>query len=91
MEERKSAGSEDEKTQRKEETGFAEAISSAAWQSDAERLIRRLLADLRRGIFWPPSPDDLWMREYAGLIFDDPQQSVNAAWLADQKDRQVVQ
>ncbi len=74
-----------------EETGFAEAISSAAWQSDAERLIRRLLADLRRGIFWPPSPDDLWMRDYAGLIFDDPQQSVNAAWLADQKDRQVVQ
>ena len=70
-----------------EETGFAEAMASASWQSDAERLVRQLLDEIRRGIFWPPSPADKWQYDYAGILYDQPEFSVNLDWLADQKKR----
>jgi len=70
-----------------EETGFGEAMASAAWQADAERLVRTLLAGIRRGVFWPPSPVDRWQWDYADILYDRPEFSVNGAWIADQEKR----
>jgi len=70
-----------------EETGFGETLASAAWQADAERLVRTLLAAIRRGVFWPPSPADVWQWDYAGILYDRPEFSVNEDWIADQKGR----
>ena len=70
-----------------EETGFAPAMSSDAYQSEAENLIRRLLAEIRRGVFWPPAPSDAWQWEYAGLLYDRPELSVRSDWIADQEVR----
>ena len=70
-----------------EETCFADALDAAAWQTDAEQLVRRLLRDIRRGVFWPPAPTDEWRWDYAGLIYDRPELSVDARWLADQNVR----
>lgn len=72
-----------------EETGFSEALDAAAWQADADRLVRRLLREIRRGVFWPPAPADLWHRDYAGLVYDRPERGVNAAWIADQEARRA--
>lgn len=72
-----------------ETTGFSEPLSSDAWQPDAEKLVRRLLAEIRRGVFWPPSPADAWQWDYAGVLFDRPERSVNVAWIADQEERRV--
>lgn len=53
------------------------AIASARW------VIRRVTD----GIFWPPSPNDAWARDYASLFLDTPEQSLSPAWLADQRQR----
>ncbi len=70
-----------------EETGFTEAMASDSWQTDAERLVRQLLSEIRRGVFWPPSPADKWQYDYAGILYDLPEFSVNLDWLADQRKR----
>ena len=70
-----------------EETGFAQAMSSDAYQADAADLVRRLLAEIRRGVFWPPAPADAWQWDYAGILYDRPELSVRPDWIADQKAR----
>ena len=70
-----------------EETGFAPPMSADACQTDAERLIRRLLAEIRRGVFWPPAPSDAWQWDYAGLLYDRPESSVRKSWIDDQLTR----
>lgn len=71
-----------------EETGFAEPMSADSWQVDADNLVRQLLANIRKGVFWPPSPKDVWRWDYAGILYDRPELSVNGEWLADQMERQ---
>ncbi len=70
-----------------EGTCFTEPFDTVGYQADAENLVRRLLADIRRGVFWPPSPKQEWRGDYTGLLFDTPEASVNEAWLNDQKTR----
>ena len=70
-----------------EETVFTEAIDSAAYQAEAERTVRALIAKIRAGVFWPPGASDIWLKawyDYAGLIFNTPADSVSQAWLDDQ-------
>ena len=76
-----------ERSEKSPETGFAPAMSSDAYQSEAENLIRRLLAEIRRGVFWPPAPSDAWQWDYAGLLYDRPELSVRSDWIADQEVR----
>ena len=68
-------------------TCFTTPFDTVGYQADAENLVRQLLADIRHGIFWPPSPEKAWKFAYAGLIFNTPEESVSEAWLNDQKTR----
>ena len=70
-----------------EETGFAPAMTSDAYQTDAEHLVRQLLSEIRRGVFWPPAPADAWQWDYAGILYDRPELSVREEWIADQEAR----
>ncbi len=70
-----------------ETTGFSEPFDTAADQADAEALVRHVLADIRRGVFWPPSSQKEWRFDYAGLLFDTPAESVSETWVADQETR----
>jgi len=42
---------------------------------------------LRAGLYWPPSPKNVWDYDFASLILESPEQSISAAWLEDQKAR----
>ena len=59
--------------------------------AEAEVVVRRLIDRIERGIFWPP---DLkrreWEWEFKPWIFNTPEESVNADWLADQERRLAV-
>ncbi len=72
-----------------EATIFTKPFDAAGYQADAKSLVCRLLADIRRGLFWPPSPKKEWKYEYAGLFFDTPEASVVDAWLEDQASRRA--
>ena len=73
-----------------ETTLFTAPIDSAAYQAEAEKTIRALIARIRRGIFWPPGAGESWKKEwydYASLLYDTPEESVSPEWLADQRQR----
>ena len=70
-----------------ETTLFTQPIDSAAYQAEAEKTIRALIARIRRGIFWPPGAGESWKKEwydYASLLYDTPEESVSPEWLEDQ-------
>ena len=67
-----------------EQTAFSEAVCAKDWAPDSDRLVREILRRISLGVFWPPSPNDEWHYDYAGLIFDSPQQSIDPAWIEDQ-------
>ena len=52
---------------------------------EPEAKVRALVDRIERGIFWPPSPKDAWRWDFADWIFNTPEESVDAAWLAAQK------
>ncbi len=54
---------------------------------EAEAKIRELIVRIARGVFWPPSKKDLWQYDFKPFIFRTPEESVDAAWLADQQRR----
>ena len=73
---------------RAEDTKFDEEHSfGSAGQSEAEDLIVDMLDRIARGIFYPPSKESDWERDYGGLIWETPEQGVDPAWLDDQKSR----
>ena len=70
-----------------EATLFTPPIDSAAYQAEAEKTIRALIARIRRGIFWPPGAGESWKRDwydYASLLYDTPEESVSREWIEDQ-------
>ena len=60
---------------------------NGAYVPEAEAKVRELIDRIERGIFWPPSPKDAWRWDFESWIFNTPEESVDAAWLADQKRR----
>ena len=73
---------------RAEDTMFDEAHAfGPAGQSEAEDEIVGLLDGIARGIFYPPSRDSEWARDYGGLVWESPEQGIDPAWIADQKAR----
>lgn len=67
-----------------EETTLFTGPMNGAYVSEAEAKVRELIDGIERGIFWPPSPKDAWRWDYQAWIFNTPEESVDAAWLADQ-------
>ena len=73
---------------RAEDTVFDEAHAfGPAGQSEAEDEIVGILDRIARGIFYPPSKESDWVRDYGGLIWESPEQGVDPGWLEDQKAR----
>ena len=63
---------------------------NGAFVAEAEAKVRELIDKIERGIFWPPSSKDAWRWDFADWIFNTPEDSVDVAWLADQKRRVVA-
>ena len=73
---------------RAEDTLFDEARAfGSAGQSEAEDKVVAALDGIACGIFYPPSRDSDWSRDYAGLIWESPEQGIDPVWLEDQKAR----
>ena len=73
---------------RAEDTLFDEARAfGSAGQSEAEDKVVAALDGIARGIFYPPSKDSDWSRDYGGLIWESPEQGIDPIWLDDQKAR----
>ena len=64
---------------------------NGAYVPEAEAKVRDLIDRIERGIFWPPSPKDAWRWDFEDWIFNTPEESVDAVWLADQKGRLSVE
>ena len=56
-------------------------------QPDAEVALVDILTRIARGIFYPPNPKNVWKDLYGSLIWKSPEEGINPAWLADQKQR----
>ena len=69
------------------ETTLFTGPMNGAYVPEAEAKVRELIDRIERGIFWPPSPKDAWRWDFADWIFNTPEESVDAAWLADQRRR----
>ena len=69
-----------------ETTLFTDPMTGA-FVPEAEAKVRVLIDKIERGIFWPPGPKDVWRWDFAEWIFNTPEESVDEAWLADQKRR----
>ena len=73
---------------RAEDTLFDEARAfGSAGQSEAEDKVVAALDGIARGIFYPPSKESDWNRDYGGLIWESPEQGIDPVWLEDQKAR----
>ena len=69
------------------ETTLFTGPMNGAFVAEAEAKVRELIDRIERGIFWPPSPKDAWRWDFASWIFNTPEESVDPAWLADQRRR----
>jgi RecB family exonuclease len=73
---------------RAEDTEFDEEHAfGSAGQSEAEDLVVAMLDRIARGIFYPPSKESDWERDYGGMIWESPGQGIDPAWLDDQEAR----
>ena len=60
---------------------------NGAYVPEAEAKVRELVDRIERGIFWPPSSRSDWRYDFGDWIYNTPEESVDEAWLADQKRR----
>jgi ATP-dependent helicase/nuclease subunit B len=73
---------------RAEDTLFDEAHAfGSAGQSEAEDTVVELLERIAHGIFYPPSKDGDWERDFGGMIWESPEEGIDPAWIEDQKIR----
>ena len=59
----------------------------SGYRDQAFNTIQRAVERLQAGLYWPPSPRDVWAYDFASLILESPEQSISLAWLEDQKAR----
>ena len=62
-------------------------IKSSVEQRDAEKTVRCLLEQPKRGIFWKYAPGEVWKKDFSDVIFDNPDCSICQEWIDDQKSR----
>jgi hypothetical protein len=73
---------------RAEDTVFDEAHACGpAGQSEAEDAVVALLDRIADGIFYPPSKNSDWERDFGGMIWESPEEGIDPAWIEDQKKR----
>ena len=53
----------------------------------AEAAMRELFLRIERGVFWPPSPDELWKYDFGDWLSPSPEETVDGDWIADQAAR----
>ena len=70
-----------------EDTTLFTGPMNGAYVPEAEAKVREIIDAIERGVFWPPSPRCDWQWDYSDWIFNSPEESVDAAWLEDQKAR----
>lgn len=76
--------------ERKEDTYFDEEFAChAGEQADAETNLVDILTRIAYGVFYPPNPKNrnAWSLVYGNLIWQTPEEGLDPAWLADQKQR----
>ena len=71
-----------------EDVLFSEPMNGGFVPS-AEKEIGRLMKRLEAGVFWPPSSKDEWQWDYKDWLLPRPEESVSAAWIADQEARVI--
>jgi len=59
----------------------------SGYRDHAYDTVQRAVERLQSGRYWPPSPRAVWAYDFASLILENPEQSISAAWLEDQKAR----
>ena len=69
------------------ETTLFAGPTNGAYVAEAEVKVRELIDRIERGIFWPPAPSNAWQWDFSAWVFNTPEESVDAAWLADQQRR----
>ena len=69
-----------------EETCYSEPFSGEEVPA-AEAKVKELVDGIERGIFWPATDTSEWKWDFADWIFNSPEESVDPAWIADQKRR----
>ena len=69
-----------------DEVCFTEPVGGA-FVPEAEAVVRDLVAKIERGIFWPPAATKEWRYDYADWLMPSPEESVDPAWIDDQKKR----
>jgi len=70
----------------KDDVLFTEPMSGG-FVPEAEALLRTLIPQIERGIFWPPAPTNEWQYDYADWLMPSPETSVSEAWIKDQMKR----
>jgi hypothetical protein len=59
----------------------------SGYRDHAYNTVQRAAERLQAGLYWPPSPRNVWSYDFASLILESPEQSLSRAWLDDQKAR----
>jgi ATP-dependent helicase/nuclease subunit B len=59
----------------------------SGFRDHAYDTVQRVVARLQAGLYWPPSPRNVWTNDFASLILESPERSISPAWLEDQKAR----
>lgn len=70
----------------KDNVAFTEPMDGGAI-GEAEELARAKIAEIERGIFWPPAPSEEWRYDYKDWLAPDPAKTVSAEWIRDQEAR----
>lgn len=70
----------------------AEETQCVTWDFTEYQQVAQETADwvvnrLRAGIFWPPSPKEVWARDYTSLFLESPEKSLASKWIDDQEKR----
>ena len=68
------------------DTCYSESFSGAD-VPDAEAKVKELVDGIERGVFWPAADTSEWRWDFADWFFNSPEESVDPAWIADQKRR----
>ncbi len=68
------------------DTCYSESFSGAD-VPDAEAKVKELVDGIERGVFWPAADTSEWRWDFADWIFNSPEESVDPAWIEDQKRR----
>ncbi|MBO5642714.1 MAG: PD-(D/E)XK nuclease family protein [Kiritimatiellae bacterium] len=70
-----------------ESTFFSTPFIDSTIASETEKITIRLLSQLERGVFWPPSKIGEWKQDFGRWVGVDPFQTISMSWIKDQEQR----